>query len=261
MIRLWILASRAHLRAHWSSPSHFWSGFLGMLVNNAIALGTIWAMLFAGRPELGEQSAAYACMTLVNMTAWGFLHIFLGGWIELGSQIDGGGLDSALMTPRPALVMTSITQSYIPAWGDLVMGLGGLVILATVKYGPLFFLQGLLMSALAAAALSGIFILIGSVGFWARRNERLTNTLVMMVISVNSYPVFDSLGDSLKWLLLFAPVTAVGVIPARFLLHPDAATLATEASGAFLLFGLGAGIFRRGLHRYQSTPAFTGART
>jgi ABC-type uncharacterized transport system permease subunit len=232
-----------------------------MLVNNAIALGTIWAMLFAGRPELSEQSSAYACMTLVNMTAWGFLHIFLGGWIELGAQIDGGGLDTALMTPRSPLAMTSITQSYIPAWGDLVMGIVGLLVLAVTKHGPLFFLHGLLMSALAALALGGLFITIGSLGFWARRNERLTNTLVMMVISVNSYPVFDSLGDPLKWLLLFAPVTVVGVIPARFLIHPDLATLAAETAGAIVLFGLARSLFRRGLRRYQSTPAFTGART
>jgi ABC-2 type transport system permease protein len=260
MIRLWFLSTRAHLLAHWSNPSHFWSGFIGMLVNNAIVIGTLWAMLFAGRPELSEQGAAFGGMTFVTMTSWGFIHIFLGGWTELGSQIDGGGLDSALMTPRAPLVLTALTASYIPAWGDFLMGIAGLAVMAATRYGPLFLLNGLLMSALAAAALGGVFILIGSLGFWARRNERLTNTLLMVIISVNGYPIFDSVGDSLKWLLVFAPLTVVGVIPARFLLHPDAATLAAETAAAMILFFGAIVIFRRGLRRYQSTPAFTGAR-
>ena len=260
MVRLLLLSSRAHLRAHWSTPSHFWSGFIGMLINNAISLGTIWAMVFAGRPDLSEQSRAFACMTLVNMTGWGFLHIFLGGWADLGNQIDGGALDSALMTPRSALGMTALTASYIPAWGDLVMGVGGIIFLALTEYGALFLVHGLLMSAFAAMAFSGLFIIIGSIGFWARRNDRLSNTLLMMIISVNSYPIFDSIGDPLKWLILFAPVTVVGVIPARFLLHPDMTTLAAEAVLAAAIFFGATWMFRRGLSRYQSTPMFTASR-
>ncbi len=259
-LRIWFLSARAHFGAHWSSPSHFWSGFLGMFVNNCIALGTIWAMLFAGRPELTEQSHAYACTALVNMAGWGVIHLFLGGWIDLGNQIESGSLDSALMTPRSPLTMTSLTQSYLPAWGDLIMGVVGLGALAFLRYGLIFLLHSVLMIALAALAFGGIFLAIGSLAFWARRNDRLSNTLVMMILSFNSYPIFDSIGDPLKWMILLAPLTAVGVIPSRFLLHPTWSSLGAEIVAASGMAWFGVFLFKRGLRRYQSTPAFSGAR-
>ncbi len=259
-LRLWFVASLAHFRAHWSSRSNFWSGILGMIVNNCLALGTIWAMLFAGRPELSDDSYAYACMTLVNMSGWGVIHIFLGGWTDLHQQIESGALDTALLTPRGPLAVSSIANSYLPAWGDLIMGVVGIAFLAAWKFGALFFVHGLLMIGFASLAFAGIFIAVGSIAFWARRADKIWSPVMMMVISFNSYPVFDSLGDPLKWLVLFAPLTAIGVIPSRFLLAPDLEILAAECAAAgFLALG-GWILFRRGLRRYQSTPSFNGHR-
>lgn len=82
----------------------------------------------------------------------------------------------------------------------------------------------------------------------------------MVVISFNSYPIFDALGHPLKWLFLLAPLTAVGVIPSRYLLRPDFETLAAELVAAALIAIGGVLIFRTGLRRYQSTPTFVGQR-
>lgn len=56
----------------------------------------------------------------------------------MDQMISDGGLDLALMTPRNPFLILSIAKSSLPAWGDLLIGLWG-ILFFSVKLGWLFF--------------------------------------------------------------------------------------------------------------------------
>ncbi len=239
--------------AHWSTPAHFWAGVIGMFVNNFLALFGVWAMLFAGKPELAVQCDAYLVLNLLTMLTFGLLHVFLGGLTELDKQVVDGGLDSVLVSSRNPLLMMSITQSHLPSWGDVLMGGVGLVILG-VRGGFVFSFELLLMVICSFIGFACVFTLLGCVPFWFSRPERLNPVLINVVLAFNTYPALLDYPNRFRWFLVLGPVAVVGLIPTEFLSHPSLSVLALEVLGVVMVVSLTLVLFSLGLKRYQSTP-------
>lgn len=250
-MRLLLKSALFHFQTHWSNKANFWSGILGMLVNNSLTLLGIWAMLFAGKDGLVEARDSFFVMNFILMLAWGLIHLFLGGIANLDTQISQGGLDLAMTAPRSPFFMLSLTSSQLPAWGDLILGAVGLGIFA-VKWGGLFFAHAVFISAFASLALYSFFLFVGCLAFWFRRTEAAHSVLINMCLAFNTYPIFDGAGSGFRWGLFFAPILLVGVVPAAYLRDPSLYVLGIEAVGSILLFLAMRQLFFLGMKKYQS---------
>jgi ABC-2 type transport system permease protein len=240
-----------HFRTHWSNQANFWSGITGMLVNNSLILFGIWAMLFAGKSHLNESRDGFLMMNLILMLAWGCLHVFGGGATTLDTQITQGHLDSAMTTPRAPLLVLSLTSSYLPAWGDMLLGFIG-ILAFSFRLGPVFFLHALLISIFATLALLAVYLFIGCLAFWFRRTDNAHSVLVNICLAFNTYPVYEGSGAGPRWMIFILPLLLSGAVPAAYLVNPSLKMLALEAGGSVVMFFLARAVFHRGLRRYQS---------
>ncbi|MGZ3694224.1 MAG: ABC-2 family transporter protein [Bdellovibrionota bacterium] len=249
-MRLILTAIRAHFSQHWSSQSNFWSGVIGMMINNSLTLLGIWAMLFAGKTQFNEARNVFFLMNFILMTAWGFVHGILGGVASLDKQINEGGLDLAMTTPRSPFLMLSITRSDLPSWGDLALGLSGLLGFGMV-FGVSYFFRGLLMIAFSTLVVYSFFLCVGCLAFWFRRTEAAYSVLVNMFLAFNTYPIFSD-ATVFRWAIFVTPALLAGLIPAKYVLQPTFSALALEAVGSLLIFLFARLVFALGLRRYQS---------
>lgn len=238
-----------HVETQWSSQSNFWSGIIGMIVNNALALTGIWAMLFAGRSEWNETRDLFLMMNFTLMIGWGIVHVFLGGITNLDSQINRGSLDLALTAPRHPFFLLSLTRSYLPAWGDILMGGLGIGYFLLQK-GILSFLVGFSLCAFATIAMYSFFLLIGCQAFWFRRTDAGRSVLLNICLALNSYPIFDERGP--RWVIMLTALFLVGVIPAQYFSHSSWQLLTIEIVGSICFFVVASLVFNLGLRRYQS---------
>jgi ABC-type uncharacterized transport system permease subunit len=230
-----------------------------MIVNNSLTLLGIWAMLFAGKEQFNEARNNFFLMNFVIMAAWGFVHVFLGGVARLDTQINEGALDLAMTTPRSPFLMLSITRSDLPAWGDMLLGLIGLVGFS-IYLGPVFFLRATLMTTFASLAIYSFFLCVGSLAFWFRRTEAAYSVLVNMFLAFNTYPIFSE-GAGFRWAIFVMPALLGGVIPARYILNPSLRTLLIEAAGSIAFHLAARLIFALGLKKYQSASGLGLQRT
>jgi ABC-type uncharacterized transport system permease subunit len=241
---------KAHLASQWSTQSNFWSGIIGMLVNNYLTLLGVWAMLFAGKESLERSSQLFFIMNFVLMLAWGIVHVFFGGIANLDQQITSGALDSVLVVPRSPFFLLALTKSDLPAWGDIILGFLGLLAYS-FKFGLLFFAQSIFVSIFATLALFAIYLLIGSLTFWFRRTELIQSVVINICLAFNTYPITHS-GTGLRWFFYWVPILFIGVVPADFIVSPKLTTIFCEIVGSLGLLYLAKKIFKLGLKRYQS---------
>jgi ABC-type uncharacterized transport system permease subunit len=259
LMRLLFRATYFHFQTHWANRGNFWSGILGMVVNNALTLLGIWAMLFAGKEGLTNERDLFFLMNFVLMTAYGIVHAFLGGIANLDKQINEGGLDLAMATPRSPVLLLSLTASHLPAWGDLAIGLAGLIFFA-LRSGPLFFFHCFLITSFATLAMFSFLLSVGALSFWFRRTEAAYSMLINMFLAFNTYPMLQS-GSNLRWMLVLAPALLGGMIPAEYLLAPSLRVFLIEAGGS-VIFGLTSWLlFQMGMKRYQSASVLGLQRT
>lgn len=258
-MRLVLRAVLFHFQTHWSNKGHFWSGVLGMIVNNSLTLLGIWAMLFAGKEGLSDERDTFLLMNFVLMIAYGFVHAFLGGVSSLDKQISEGGLDLALTTPRNPFFMLSITSSHLPAWGDLILGFFGLLAYAIFS-NPWALFHGLLMAVFASLTMFAFLLVVGSLAFWFRRTDAAYSVLINMFLAFNTYPM-PSTGTGMRWIIFLAPALMAGVIPATYILHPSWQILAGEIGGSILFYFIANRMFHFGMKKYQSSSVLGLQRT
>lgn len=254
---LW-LAFLAHFNSHRSTATNFWSGIIGMIVNNILVLVGVWAMLFAGKEHASTQGRFFLLVNFIIMILWGVFHIFMGGLRELPALIHNGGLDIHLLSPRPQWISVSITASDLPAWGDVFVGALGLAYFS-IQGGFFFFAYLLLNLLISLFALIFFFLALGSLSFWFRRSEILNNCLVQMMLAINTYPIVDRQQNFKLFLFLFPSLT-LGILPATLLEAPSMTTFAWQGLGCLILFMASWFLFKFGLKRYQSSPIFTSSR-
>jgi ABC-2 type transport system permease protein len=248
------MASRFHFNSYWSTQSNFWSGVLGMILNNILVLVGIWAMVFTGKTDQKDAELAFLSMNFILMASWGIVHLLMGGLTELDQQINDGRLDLTLISPRAPLAVAMHSHFHLPSLGDLVFGLIGIAILG-FQNGLPFFVRSLVMVSSSCFALIGLFVLMGSISFWLRRTDAISNLIINVSLSFNVYPVIpiQQLGlNSPKWILFVFPFLLLGVVPTRYLIEPTSAWLLTQLLGSLLFFCIAILVFKTGLRRYQS---------
>lgn len=250
------LAIVYHWDAHRSNPVNLFAGVFGMMINNTIVLFGLWAMLFSGKPESDKMTLYFLTLNTVITLAWGSTCFFLGGFYNLAESIEDGSLEPMLSTPRPPLLLVGISQSVLPALGDLVQGL--------VSLGVVGYLGGLnrafhcsLMVLISSLACVAVFILTGSIPFFVTRGSQLGNLLREICLSLSFYPTGKIFEDRLRWVLWLTPAAATALLPMWAIDDWGLVPFLASAAAAIFLFILAIGFFQAGLTRFQSASYVT----
>jgi hypothetical protein len=136
-------------------------------------------MLFDGKPDGQALTIYFLSLNAVVTISWGAINFLFGGLRFLGEYIEEGSLEPMLATPRDPLILLPFQKISCPPSGDVIQGLGNLIVLFFVA--P-FAMAGrcVVFTFVAAVAVLGLYILIGSIPFFVRRGNTLAPALVGM---------------------------------------------------------------------------------
>jgi ABC-type uncharacterized transport system permease subunit len=257
--RLALLALKYHWDSQKSNPANLVAGTLGMIINNLIILWGLWAMLFDGKPDGEAMTIYFLALNGMITIAWGSICFFLGGIRYLGEYIEEGSLEPMLATPRKPLLLVGISQSMMPALGDLIQGscnLIALVFLAPIELA----LRALAFTFVSAIAFLGLFILMGSIPFFVRRGNALAQLLLECNLSLSFYPTGQIFTGRGRYILYLTPAVVTAILPMKATEFGDWQMGLLSLAGATVFLGLAVQVFKQGLRRYQSA-SYVSART
>jgi ABC-type uncharacterized transport system permease subunit len=255
-LRLVGLAIKFHWDAQKSNPANLFAATFGMITNNLIVMWGLWAMLFDGKPDAHHMTLYFIALNAMITVAWGSVCFFIGGVRWIGEYVEEGTLEPMLATPRDPLLLVAISQIITPALGDILQGLLGLAVLAYLAPFAMF-VRCVLFTVVSATAFLGLFILMGSIPFFVRRGNALSQLLLECNLSLSFYPTGQVFTDRGRILLLLTPAAVTGVLPMEAIDTGTASTMVTSIVGACVFLWLAVQVFRQGLQRYQSASYVT----
>lgn len=245
---------RGYLRHNLMSAMAYRGAFLlqvvGMILNDAMLL-FFWWILFSRLPTL-QGWTLNQVMVLYALVAFGFAlaHIVCGNAFFLARIVVRGELDYYLALPADPLLHLLISRMNLPAWGDLLFGLGVFIIAdpAWLRHLPLF----LLLGVLAGFVFVAFAVLVGSLAFWVGNADNLAAQAINALITFGIYPI-EIFPGTVQWLLYtLIPAAFVGSLPAALLTEFDLGRLAVLVAAAAGLTLLARLVFLWGLRRYES---------
>ncbi len=250
-LRVLKTAIACHWGAHRSNPVNFFAGTLGMIVNNVIVLVGLWAMLFQGKPNEQVLTLYFLALNAMVVLAWGGVCFFFGGVEGLARTIENGALEPMLSTPRDPLLLVGISESVLPALGDLLQG--SLCLLLLFYLAPFdMALRCLLFVGVSTLAFLGLFILTGSLVFFVRRGSALAYLLLECNLSLSFYPSGKIFSETGRLFLYLTPAAATALLPMRAIETGSIGLISLSFLAAILFFILAVCVFRLGLKRYQT---------
>jgi ABC-2 type transport system permease protein len=227
---------------------------LFMVLNNVVFF-VFWWILLRRVPDLrGWQLADVEVLFGITATSFGLVVTITGGVRHLGECIEEGELDTLLTQPKPTLLYALGVRSRASGFGDVLSGLGFLLISGhlTLANAPLV--------AVAILAAAGTFlgsgIIFFSLPFWLNRTETVSRQLWELLITFSLYPE-PLFGGALR-LMLFTvlPAGFIGYLPVRVVRQPSITGVAMLVAGSAGYLLLANWIFGRGLRRYASGSRF-----
>jgi ABC-2 type transport system permease protein len=227
---------------------------LFMVLNNMVFF-VFWWVLFRRVPEVrGWRLADVELLFGTTATSFGLVVAVTGGVRHLGRAIEEGELDTLLAQPKPTLLYALGMRSSASGFGDVVSGIGFLVVSghATLANAPFV---GLAIVA-AAVTLLASGVVFFSLPFWISRTETLSRQLWELLITFCLYP--EPLFGGVLRLMLFTvlPAGFVSYLPVEVVRHPSVATIAALMAGSATYLIIAVRIFGQGLRRYASGSRF-----
>lgn len=219
--RLYLKFIHIAIRTRLQYRSDFLVGLLSVILHNGVNLALIWVILQRFQSLAGwvfwEVVMLYS-MWLLSHTVYA---IFFGQILQLEQIVIQGNFDQYLLRPTsPFLQLISREVNY--------MGLGDFILATTIFWeayrnlnlhwsGGQFLHYALAILA-GAAIETSIYIIIGTVAFWAGRSNSLTSVVVQFYILAEQYPL-DLFGQSYKlFVTIFLPIAFINYYPLAQLL-------------------------------------------
>lgn len=253
-------AIRATMRAAFAEAlanrSGFWTQVLAMVVND-VAWIAFWVLFFRRVGSLrGWDTSRMLLLLAVLTTSAGLVLGVLGNARRIGRLAVDGDLDAALALPVAPLSHLLVRRIDTTNLGDVFFGLGLFAVAGhPTPARTALFVAGVLT---AATLYTGFLVLIGSIAFFAGRNEAGElgfNAMLMFA----SYPVDIFSGAAKAFLYTVIPAAMVGALPARLIDSFDPAVAAGMFGGAVAFALAGWALFTLGLRRYTSGAVWTRA--
>jgi ABC-2 type transport system permease protein len=246
------LAMKYHWDSQKSNPANLWAGTIGMVVNNLIILWGLWAMLFNGKPEGEKLTLYFLALNGMITIAWGSICFFFGGVQSLGQTIEEGSLEPMLSTPRDPLFLIGISQSVMPALGDLIQGMGNLLALCYLASWEMA-IRTVVFTFVSGIGFLGLFIFMGSIPFFVNRGNALAQLLLECNLSLSFYPTGKIFSDRGRLLLFLTPAAVTGVLPMTAIDEASWSSGLVALIAALLFLVIAIKVFSLGLKRYQTS--------
>lgn len=227
-----------------------------MILNNAIVIWGLWAMLFDGKPDQRELTVYFLILNGVLTTAWGSVCFLFGGFHALGKHVEDGSLEPMLSTPRHPLLLVGLSESLLPALGDVIQGVLNMAVLfflAPVEQA----IRCVVFTGICATAVVGLFVATGSIPFFVKRGNGLAYLLREICLSLSFYPTGKVFTGQARIVLYLTPAALLGVLPVSAIESGSWRLATASALGAFSFLWLSIRIFQTGLRRYQTTNYVT----
>jgi ABC-2 type transport system permease protein len=247
---------RAALAEAWANRSGFWTQVLAMVVND-IAWVIFWILFFHGVGDVrGWDTDGVLLLLAILTTSAGFVLGVLGNARRIGRLAADGELDAALALPVPTLGYLLVRRIETTNLGDLAFGIALFAVAGHPTSERIaIYVVGV---AVAATLLTGFLVAIGSLAFFAGRNDAGELGFHAMLMFA-TYPVDIFSGAAKALLYTVIPAAFIGAVPAKLVDSFDPA-LAAAALAAAIAFALGGrAVFTLGLRRYTSGAVWTGA--
>ena len=254
-LRLLILALKYNFDSQKSNPMNLIAGTFGMIINNAIVLWGLWAMLFDGKPDGKHLTMYFLCLNSIVTISWGSILFFLGGLRNLALHVEEGTLEPMLSTPRHPLLLVAISESSTPALGDILQRLCNLFAIFYLA-GAMLALRSFLLVFVSIIGFMGLFILAGAIPFFLKRGNSFAQLFIECNLSFSFYPSGKIFSDYGKILLYLIPAAFTGILPMAAIETAswvNAIIAIIAIIGAIIFFLLSISVFMKGLNNYQSS--------
>lgn len=252
---LW-LTWRAAWTEAWSNQRGFWSQVGLMCLNNAVFV-VFWLVFFGEVQSLRGWDAERLMILLSIFSAVaGVVLGLLHNLRRIGNLVADGELDAALSLPTPPLLYLSLRKVEPVNVGDLFFGVGLFLIFGSPSPTRVaLFLFGVVCGS---AVLSGFFIIVGSLGFFAGRGDSADLGLQSILLFAH-YPIDVFPGLMRLFLYAVIPAGFIGAVPARLLSDFDLGWAGLTLLASTLFLAVGVRSFKIGLRRYTSGSVWTAA--
>ena len=247
---------RSSLEEAWSNRSGFWTQLVAMFVNDIVWV-LFWVLFFNRVGTLkGWDRDRVLLLWAILTTSAGLVLGLLSNARRVGRLAAEGELDAALALPVPPLAHLLVRRVDTTNLGDLVFGLCLFFVACHPTPGRLaVYLFGV---ATAATLFTGFLIAIGSLAFFAERNDAADLGFQALLLFA-SYPIDIFAGVAKAFLYVVIPAAFVAAVPARLVddFNGVTALLLAGVAAAFAL--LGWALFSAGLRRSTSGAVWTQA--
>ena len=247
---------RSAWREALANRAGFWTQIAIMMVNDLVWM-VFWFLFFdrVGSVQGWDLDRLIVLFAILT-TSGGIVLGLLNNARITGRLAATGALDSALALPIPPLLYLLFRRVEPVNVGDLVFG----ILLFTLFGDPspqrtLVFGFGVVCAVLI---LTGFLILVGSVSFWAGRNDAGDLGFHAIVLFAN-YPVDIFGGATRVFLYAVVPAGFVTSAPARLVDDFDTTWAIATLAVAVGVAGAGWLAFTLGLRHYTSGSSWTRA--
>jgi ABC-2 type transport system permease protein len=241
---------RFNLKAQLEYRGAFIAQALAMFFNNSVWL-TFWTFFFARFPIVrGWHLSDVITMWAVVSSAYGLMHTVFGNGSFLPTLISKGQLDVWMLYPRNLVSHFMMGKMSATAVGDFLFGFVAYVVF--VSHQPERIMLFALLVISGAVVFFGFDILTGSLGFYVRNAERLSEEWRFSLITFGTYPEALFHGNIRVLLYTLIPAGLIGYLPVAAL-HELSFTKALVCLAAGMVFTfLAMIVFHHGLGRYES---------
>ena len=255
-IALLYAAQMVKMRLHYRGD--FFIGSAASLASQAAGLAVV-GIIFANVPELrGWTRAEVFFIYGFALTAQALFEAIADGFYWFSDKyVIRGEFDRLLLRPLNPLFQVLLENFNLEFVPDLVLGgaiLAGSAASLGIRPGPVQLLLLALMLSGAVLVLTGLFLGLCSVAFWAEDRVGILPPIYNLM-SFGRYPLTiygRGVRALLSWVL---PFGFVAFYPSTgFLGRSEFAAFfwGTPVAGA-VVFAIGYGVWRAGVRRYQST--------
>ncbi len=251
MFQLLFLAIKNQWSAQMRKPLEFFSSILIIILNNSLYLYGIYLLALLSIGDDPSATKEYLISTGMVLISWGLLNVFGGGLYSLALLIETGEMESYLAKPRSPLFLVAISKSNLTSFGDIIQGIGTLILIM-VLYGLPLGLQILSSSLILMFAFAAVVILVGSTSFFSSRGSQLSYVILNVVLTLSLFPVARALQGRERWILYFTPLLMTATLPRLAAAYGSAALffISIIATAGLCLIALL--FFNFGLKTYKS---------
>jgi len=242
--------TRLNLNAQLEYRGGFAAQVVAMFVNNCVWLA-FWGLFFTRFPVLrGWDVRDVITLWALAAAGYGLAHAVYGNALQLATLIAQGQLDAWMLYPRALLPHLLLGRMSATAWGDALFGYA--VYIALVRPDLAHLVLFAVLTLAAAVLFVGFSVLSGSLGFFLGNSATLTEQWRMAMVTLSTYPA-TLFGGTVKFLLFtLVPAAFVTYLPVVALRELSLADAALTVAGSLAFLVLSAGVFYRGLRRYES---------